>query len=93
MNVFGTLNLNDAVDGTITVTAKDDVSAGKLADVAKGLVALGQLASDQNPDLGDLLKGVSIVQNGVQIRLRVNFSIDLLEKLGHARAAVEKKVA
>ena len=90
LHVFGTLNLTDAVDGIITVTAKDEVSAAKLADVARGLVALGELASDQNPDLGELLKGVNVQQSKDQIRLKVNFPIDLLEKLDKGKAAAKK---
>ena len=92
-HVFGTLNLTDAVDGTITVTAKDEASAVKLADVAKGLVALGQLASDQNAELADLVKGIGVKQVKDQIQLKVNFPIELLEKLDHGRpAAATKKV-
>jgi hypothetical protein len=91
-HVFGTLNLTDAVDGTIMVTAKDEVSAGKLADVAKGLVALGQLASDQNAEIADLMKGITVQQIKDQIQLKVNFPIELLEKLDHARPAAAKKV-
>jgi len=101
VNVFGTLNITTEVAGTITVTAKDAVSAGKLADVAKGLLALGSLASDQNPDLAQLLAGVKIeqIQNtstraNDQIRLRINFPIDLLDKLQQMKpAAAMKKVA
>jgi hypothetical protein len=102
VNVFGTLNLTTEVAGTITVTAKDVVSAGKLADVAKGLLALGSLASDQNPDLAQLLSGVRIeqIQNADtsandQIRLRINFPIELLDKLQNMKpaAATAKKVA
>ncbi len=93
LHVFGTLNLTDAVDGTITVTAKDETSAAKLADVARGLVALGELANDQNPELGELLKGVSVQQTKDQIRLKVNFPIDLLEKLDKGKGTVGKKIA
>jgi hypothetical protein len=93
-NVFGTLNLTTEVAGSITVTAKDEVSAGKLADVARGLLALGSLASDQNPDLAELLKGVLIQQNKNQIQMKINFPIDLLDRLEHAKKpAVAKKVA
>lgn len=93
-SVYGTLNLTTEVVGNITVTAKDDLSAGKLADVARGLLALGSLASDQNPDLAELLKGVLIQQSKNQIQVQINFPMDLLEKLEHAKpAAVAKKIA
>ncbi len=93
-NVFGTLNLTTEVDGAITVTAKDEVSAGKLADIARGLLALGSLASDQNPDLAGLINGVKITQNKEKILLRLNISYDLLDKLQQSKKpAVAKKVA
>jgi len=94
-SVFGTLNVTTEVVGTITVTAKDDVSAGKLADIAKGLLALGSLASDQNPNLAELLKGVMIQQSKNSVQVKVNFPIDLLDKLEQMKkpAAISKKVA
>lgn len=100
-NVFGTLNLTSDVVGVITVTAKDVESAGKLADVAKGLLALGSLASDQNPILAQLLAGIKIEQilNAAtkandQIRLKLNFPIELLDKLETMKpAAAQKKIA
>jgi hypothetical protein len=94
MNVFGTLNLTTEVAGKITVTAKDEVSAGKLADVAKGLLALASLASDQNPQLAELLKGILIQQDKTQIVLKLNFPFELLDKLDQIqKPAAVKKVA
>jgi len=94
-SVCGTLNLTTEVAGVITVTAKDELSAGKLADVAKGLLALGSLASDQNPDLSELLKGVMIQQTSTQIVLKLNFSYELLDKLHQMKkpASTARKVA
>jgi hypothetical protein len=79
--VMGTVNLTDAVNGRITATAKDDDSARKLADVARGFVALGQLAGNQHADLAELMKGISVTQDRNAVRLLVNFPLDLLEKL------------
>jgi len=91
--IVGTLRLTDAVDGKVTVTARDKESAQKLADVARGLVALGQLASDKNPEIGELLKGLSIAnETGNKITLTIHFSYDVLEKLEQSRPAVMKKV-
>ena len=84
-NVVGTLNLTDAVTGKITATAKDEESARKLADVARGAVALGQLAGEYQADLAELLKGVSVAQERTQIRIVVNFPIGLLDKLEEAK--------
>jgi hypothetical protein len=79
--VMGTINVTDAVNGRITATAKDEDSARKLADVARGFVALGQLAGNQQPDITELLKGISVTQDRNAVRLVVNIPLDLLEKL------------
>jgi hypothetical protein len=79
--VMGTVNLTDAVNGRITATAKDEDSARKLADVARGFVALGQLAGNHQADLSELIKGISVTQDRNAVRLMVNFPFDLLEKL------------
>jgi hypothetical protein len=91
-NVVGTLNLTDAVTGRIVANIADEESAKKLVDVANGLVALGQLAGADNPEISELLKGITVTQNKSQIRLVINFSIDLLEKLQHSKAALKKVV-
>ncbi len=86
-NIVGTLNLTDAVTGKIYATARDEESARKLADVARGVVALGQLAGDYQAELAEILKGVSVSQDKTQIRIVVNFPITLLDKLEEARPA------
>jgi hypothetical protein len=91
-NVVGTLNLTDAVTGKIIANVADEESAKKLADVANGLVALGQLAGAENPEISELLKGITVTQNKAQIKLLINFSIDLLEKLHNSGPALKKVV-
>jgi hypothetical protein len=88
--VYGTLNLTDAVSGKITVTAYDKEAAAKLADIARGLVALGQLASEQNPEAAELLKGIGVAQNTAddQILLTLNFPLEVLDRLEHAKPIV-----
>jgi hypothetical protein len=85
VNVVGTLNLGSAVAGTITVTARDEGAASKLADIGRGFVALGQLAGDQNPELAELMQGIGISRDQEKIKLRLNFPFELLEKLEHIR--------
>jgi len=91
-NIFGTLNLTDAVSGQITATARDEESAAKLGDVVKGLVALGQLASDQSAELAELMKGISVVQDKTRIQLSLNFSSELLERLEHLKSQTRKVI-
>jgi hypothetical protein len=92
-NVFGTLNLDTAVKGTIIVTANTEVAAKQLADVARGLMALGQLAGDQNPELVQLLQGITIGQSQFQVQLNINFPFEVLDKLKNAKPLTMKKVA
>ena len=84
-NVVGILNITDAVTGKITVTAINAESATKLADTVRGVVAFGQLAGDQNPDLKMLLGGLAISQTSTQVSVALNFPTALLEKLEQAR--------
>ncbi len=93
-NVFGTLNLDTAVQGQITITASTEAAAKQLADVAQGLRALGQLAGDQNPELMQLLQGITIGQSQFQVQLKINFPFEVLDKLKNAKpAAALKKIA
>jgi hypothetical protein len=92
-SIFGTLNLTDVVSGQITASARDEESATKLADVVKGLVALGQLATEQNAELsvlGDLIKGVQIGQERNRIHLSLSFPAELLDKLEQAKSHTRK---
>jgi len=92
-NVFGTLNLDTAVQGQITVTASTEAAATKLADVARGLMALGQLAGEQNPELIQLLQGVTVTLDKAQVQLTINFPFEVLDKLKNVRPAAMKKIA
>ncbi len=80
-SVFGTLDLTTSVNGKVTVVAKDETSAGQLADFVRGLIALGNLTSGQNPDLAALVKGVQVTQNGNQFEVTITIPFDLLQKL------------
>jgi hypothetical protein len=90
-SVFGTLNLDASIVGKVTVIAKDQAAAGQLADFAKGLVALGGLASGQNPDLADLLRGIQINQDKDKSQFDISITVpfDLLQKLDQAKAALK----
>jgi len=85
LTVSGALNLTDAVTGKITATARDEDSARKLADVARGAVALGQLAGESHPEVAELLTGINVTQEKNDIRLVVNFPMELLDRLGQAK--------
>ncbi len=84
-SIYGSLNFNASITGKIVVVAKDPTSAGQLGDFARGMIALGNMASGQNPDLAQLLKGVQIVQSDNEVDLTVTLPLDLLTKLQASR--------
>ena len=86
--IFGTLDLGSVVTGQLTATALSEESATQLAAVVNGLVALGSLASTQNPEMSvlkDLVSGITIMQDGNKVHLKVSFSAELLDKLEQAK--------
>jgi hypothetical protein len=89
-SVYGTLNLGKPISGKISVTAKDPTSATQLADLARGIVALGNLAAGQNPDLAELARGVQISQNANQFDIAITLPYEMLQKLEAAKHAVVK---
>ncbi len=80
-SVFGTLNLNGTISGKVSVLAKDETAAGQLADFARGIIALGNLAGGQNPVLADLARGVQISQSASQFDISITLPYDILQKL------------
>ncbi len=80
-SVFGTLNIDATISGKVSILAKDEVSAGQLADFVRGIVALGNLAGAQNPALADLARGVQIAQNAKQFDISITLPFDILQKL------------
>jgi hypothetical protein len=81
-NMVGKMHINDSVAGKITVTAFDEDAAAKLADVVKGLIALGQLAGGQNPELKTLLGGIVVSRESTRVNMSFSLSFDLLNKFG-----------
>jgi hypothetical protein len=87
-NIVGTLNFGAAViTGKVTATALNPDAAQKLADMLKGLIAIGQLTGAQRPELKALLGGlaVSYTPASTQVSVELNFPADMLEKFGQSR--------
>jgi hypothetical protein len=80
-SIAGAFDINEDIVGEITATAIDSNAATKLADIFRGVLALGQLSQNQNPDLRLLLNTITIAQNAAQINLSFNIPGDLLKKL------------
>jgi hypothetical protein len=76
-SVFGTVNVGDSVEGNVAAVARDPEAARKLADGLRGLMAFGQLAAGRNPDLAQLLKGVSVSHEQSNARIDVAIRLPL----------------
>ena len=87
-SILGTFDISDAVVGKITATAVSAEAAGKLTDMFKGFVALGQLSGNQNPDLKRLLEGVVISLGNSQVTLSLNIPLDVFENMQRGRGLV-----
>lgn len=89
-SVYGSLNLGKPISGKVSVTAKDPTAATQLGDLARGFLALGNLASGQNPDLAELTRGVQITQNDNQIDVAITLPYELLQKIQASKGAIIK---
>jgi TonB family protein len=84
-NSYGSFNIGDNATGKITAIAADLDSATKIANVFKGLIALGQLSGNKNPDLKRVLDRITVTQNEKQISLAFDIPGDLLKKFGSSK--------
>jgi hypothetical protein len=84
-SIVGTFNLDEAVTGKITATAVNAEGAQKLVEAVKGLIALGQLAGNQQAEFKSLLSGLTVTQDATLVTLALNIPADLLAKMGQAR--------
>jgi hypothetical protein len=81
--IAGAFDIGEDLVGKITATTIDSNAATKLADVLRGLIALGQLPGDKNPDLKLLLN--TVTQNAERLSLSFNIPGDLIRKLGRIK--------
>jgi hypothetical protein len=84
-NSYGSFNIGDTINGKITAIAADLDSATKIANVFKGLIALGQLSGNKNPDLKLMLDRITVTQNEKQISLAFDIPGDLIKKFGSSK--------
>ena len=84
-SVAGAFDINEDIVGKITATTIDSNAATKLVDVFRGILALGQVSGNQNPDIRLLLNTITVMQNDAQISLAINIPGDLIKKLGRTK--------
>ena len=79
-------NVNGGVSGQFRAEARDDQAADQLRDLIRGAMAVGQLASGQDPKLEAMLKSIQISGTGKTVGLKFNMPAEMLEML-HGLAA------
>jgi hypothetical protein len=85
-SIAGAFDISEDIVGIITATAIDSNAAIKLADIFRGILAIGQLSQNQNPDIRLLLNTITIAQNDSQISLSFKIPGDLIKKLGRTKS-------
>jgi hypothetical protein len=91
-SIYGSLNVGVAVTGKVAVIAKDQTAAGQLADAVRGLIALGNLAGGQNPNLAELMKGLQVTQSANELDLSFTLPLDLVQKLQGPQGKIGMRV-
>jgi len=94
-SIYGSVNISASVTGKVAVIARDSTAAGQLADFARGLIALGNLAGGQNQNLADLLKGLQVKQNDSnanELDVSLTLPLDLIQKLEGTQAKMGARV-
>lgn len=74
-------DLDPAVAVEVTGEASDEAAAKNLADMVRGLVALGALQAGQKPELKELTSAISVTTDATRVRVNARFSYELLDSL------------
>ncbi len=77
-------DLDPLVSLAITGEARDEPSAGKLADVVRGLVALATLQAQQKPELQQLAAAISVATEANRVLVTARIPYELLDALSAA---------
>ena len=78
-------DLRTAVDVSATTVSVTEQDAKRLHDTARGVIGLGRLSTpDARPELLRFYDGIQVEQQQRSVRLHVQVSLDLFEKLLHS---------
>jgi hypothetical protein len=80
-SVVATGDLEPEVAFEVTAEAADEAGARNLADLVRGLVALGSLQASQKPELKGLATAVSVATEGNRVHLSARLPYELLDAL------------
>ena len=74
-------NVNGGVSGQFRAEARDDQAANQLRDIIRGAMAVGQLASGQNPKVEAMMKSIQMTGTGTTVGLTFSMPPEMLDLL------------
>lgn len=72
----------------VKVTSSDETKIQELVDLLNGVKALGSMASEKNPEIGELLNKIEITAQPEFVQISAHIPDELLQKL--QKKAMEK---
>lgn len=72
-------HVNGGVSGNFKAEARDDQAANQLRDLIRGAMAVGQLASGQNPRIEAMLKSIQITGSGKSVGVTFSMPAEILD--------------
>ncbi len=79
-------HVNGGVAGHFKAEARDDQAADQLRDLIRGAMAVGQLASSQNPRIEAMLKSIQMTGTGKSVGITFTMPAEMLDLI-HGLAA------
>ena len=82
INLFAvSANVNGGVAGQFRAEARDEQAANQLRDIIRGAMAVGQLASGQNPKVEAMMKSIQMTGSGKTVGLTFTMPPEMLDML------------
>lgn len=72
-------HVNGGINGTLKAEARDDESAKNMRDMLNGVMALGRMQSQSNPQVQALMQSVTLGGSGRTIELTFNVPSELID--------------
>jgi hypothetical protein len=91
VNLFAiSANVNGGVSGQFRAEARDEEAANQLRDIIRGAMAVGQLASGQNPKVDAMMKSIQMTGTGKTVGLTFAMPPEMLDLLNGLAAGRPK---
>jgi hypothetical protein len=80
-NLILEADLGNMVTASLRSQCTDEVMAKNLGDFVRGLVALGNMLTSQQPELAGLLQGVSVTQDKKMVEVDISLPFETLRSI------------